>query len=582
MPTKISELPASVALDGTELVPVVQSSTTKRSTISAIWNYISPFLSASGGSDLIGFLAAGTGAVARVMQSKERDIVSVFDFMTAAQIADVQARTLLLDVTTAVQAALTAIGLTGGKLKAPAGSYSVSANLGLTSVTGVVISGDGMGATIIYDSRTDTAPYNPTGSYFGILSFINCTSCGIEDLTLHGAWVKTFVSSGNTGNGSRKGTYFSGTSPNCYTHRVEARNFRDEAIYADGNCAGWEVEDCYVPETNSNAINLNNGLITQSIGARIVNNYVAMTLGSPINVGGGGITVIGNLLSVGNTGQSAPQGVDIVTVVSAGRAVISDNIIFDSDTSSSSTNGIHIFGAADATDTAYYQITNNTLINILSDWRDGVSGGICINDADGAVTGTMVIRGNSIVGCGDTNANGRGIYISGSVSKVFIDGNTIRNKTGLHIDIGVKVDSTVAANAVVIGTNTFDNVSIPYQLNVASVEQLGTTASVAQVIAAVGNTILANADTAILSNTTGGSLTLTSAPTIADGVNGQKITLLNVGTQNIVIQDQGTLASSNLRLATAGVTLAPRQSVQLTYSTDVGDWVQSGLVVTVI
>ena len=51
------------------------------------------------------FTQSGTGAVTRTVQSKERDVVSVFDFMTAAQIADVQSGAPNLDHTAAIQAA---------------------------------------------------------------------------------------------------------------------------------------------------------------------------------------------------------------------------------------------------------------------------------------------------------------------------------------------------------------------------------------------------------------------------------------------------------------------------------------------
>jgi len=106
----------------------------------------------------------------------------------------------------------------------------------------------------------------------------------------------------------------------------------------------------------------------------------------------------------------------------------------------------------------------------------------------------------------------------------------------------------------------------------------------AQTISAAGNTItVGDADyLAPISNTTAGSITLTSAPTIADGTDGEEILLYNTGTQNVVIQDQGTLASSNLRLATATVTLAPRQSVRLVFLTAIGDWLQCGPLTAVI
>lgn len=85
-------------------------------------------LALSSGSSLIGFLQVGTGAVARTAQAKMRDIVSVFDFMTAAEIADVQARTNTLDVTASVLAAIAANGANKA-LRFPAGSYKITSTL---------------------------------------------------------------------------------------------------------------------------------------------------------------------------------------------------------------------------------------------------------------------------------------------------------------------------------------------------------------------------------------------------------------------------------------------------------------------
>jgi hypothetical protein len=91
---------------------------------------------------------------------------------------------------------------------------------------------------------------------------------------------------------------------------------------------------------------------------------------------------------------------------------------------------------------------------------------------------------------------------------------------------------------------------------------------------AVSCTVLLDADA---------SYTLTSAPTLANGYNGQKVHITNVDdTDTITIQDQGTLASSNLRLDAATVAIGPRDSLTLMYSTDVGDWVQITPVVTVV
>jgi len=80
----------------------------------------------------------------------------------------------------------------------------------------------------------------------------------------------------------------------------------------------------------------------------------------------------------------------------------------------------------------------------------------------------------------------------------------------------------------------------------------------------------------------GGDITLTSTPTIADGVNGQALRIVNVGTSSITLKDQGTLAGSNLRLTASTITLGPRDSIELMFSSDVGDWVQVGEVVNVL
>ena len=78
------------------------------------------------GASLIGYMQAGTGAVARSIQSKLRESVSVFDFMTAAEIADVIACTGLLDVGSACDKARDHVLTLGkkGKLLFPAGLYS--------------------------------------------------------------------------------------------------------------------------------------------------------------------------------------------------------------------------------------------------------------------------------------------------------------------------------------------------------------------------------------------------------------------------------------------------------------------------
>lgn len=82
-------------------------------------------------SNNITFLQTGTGAIERTVQDKERDTISVFDFMTPAQIADVRAGTLLVDVTAAINVAWVMLmaSPTGGRLIFPPGRYKTTSNL---------------------------------------------------------------------------------------------------------------------------------------------------------------------------------------------------------------------------------------------------------------------------------------------------------------------------------------------------------------------------------------------------------------------------------------------------------------------
>lgn len=86
-------------------------------------------LAASGGSNLVGFIASGTGAVARTEQGKLRERPSLLDFMTDAQRADVIGNLGVLDVTAAVQTALDAYV----DPDVPAGTYKLTSPLIVTS-----------------------------------------------------------------------------------------------------------------------------------------------------------------------------------------------------------------------------------------------------------------------------------------------------------------------------------------------------------------------------------------------------------------------------------------------------------------
>jgi hypothetical protein len=89
-------------------------------------------ISGPNGSALVSFLQAGVGAVQTELQSNARQWVSVFQYMSAADIADIQARTATRDVTAGWQAAIAANP--GRTLRVPAGRYKYSTRLDFFNV----------------------------------------------------------------------------------------------------------------------------------------------------------------------------------------------------------------------------------------------------------------------------------------------------------------------------------------------------------------------------------------------------------------------------------------------------------------
>lgn len=82
-------------------------------------------------ADNVTYDLSTTGSVERTVASKLSEWISVFDFMTSAQIIDVKSNAGTIDVTAAVQAALdAAAALAGGQtVYCPAGTYKISSTL---------------------------------------------------------------------------------------------------------------------------------------------------------------------------------------------------------------------------------------------------------------------------------------------------------------------------------------------------------------------------------------------------------------------------------------------------------------------
>lgn len=155
------------------------------------------------GAALVGFQQSGTGAVAQIVYDKLRQRVSVFDFMTTEQIADVQAKTALVDVTLALQAAIDFAETVGGcEMYCPHGIYRITntLNVGLLGFNSVQLVGDGPGLESGDGGSTAATIIQWWGATAGgskMLVQQGVTSWGMRGLALDGRYRPGYTNTAN-------------------------------------------------------------------------------------------------------------------------------------------------------------------------------------------------------------------------------------------------------------------------------------------------------------------------------------------------------------------------------------------------
>ncbi len=124
-----SELPAPVASRMIGFDPSGTALTTYPGTGTVPALLLDPGV--GNGTSLVTYKPPFANSVARTLTGRESDYMCVFDFMTAAQIADVTSRTAAMtDVITAMQAGINAAAAAGKRLYFPAGKYRLLATQG--------------------------------------------------------------------------------------------------------------------------------------------------------------------------------------------------------------------------------------------------------------------------------------------------------------------------------------------------------------------------------------------------------------------------------------------------------------------
>lgn len=205
-------------------------------TATALALQLADTTSASNSTSLLGWLRNLTGAVATTLKKLLGwQPPTLFEFMTNAQVADVQAGTLLVDVTAAVQAAFSSAAK---ELRAPAGSYLLTSKV--TRSTKLKLIGEGRDSSIFVPRGTfDAFEFNNADhsylAHFKIindqavasrsagagLSFIDSGQCSLEDILIQ----QTFDG------------IHSVTSPIMRGNRVDLEDMRGVCLRIDGGNA---------------------------------------------------------------------------------------------------------------------------------------------------------------------------------------------------------------------------------------------------------------------------------------------------------------------------------------------------------
>lgn len=390
-----------------------------------------PALSASSGSSLISFLQAGSGAVARTVQSKLRDTVSVLDFGATG------------NGTTDDAAAFANAAARGLPLRVPAGTYRIGSQV--TFPAGSYLIGDGIENTIIA-ADDDVSPFLWTEAS---LSDIN--GGGISGMTIkgNGAAVKLVTVNNIWGF-------------HAFACRIYGETSVFRGIEIQRQSFECKIDSCRITDVAEACIYLN------EISGAIPNGCMIVNCDLNNEDGGYGIYDEGsNTKILGNWFEcTAPAGATAV-VYSTGSPKITNNN-FSGSTDGSyviqlvATTGAQVLGNSIAvtggagvyTTGSYGSISNNTFAIDYATDVITVSGG-----ADNIVTDNTV---KLITGADYALTNV--INITGSAVGVNVC-NNVASFTGGSGGAGIGVTVENGCNAVKLIGNTIIGITKAFDIN---------------------------------------------------------------------------------------------------------------------
>lgn len=324
-------------------------------------------------SSAVTHVATGAGAVATTVQSKLRESVSVFDFMTAAQIADVQAGTALVDVTARLEVAIAVATIAKANLVFPPGTYKIvtpsnadgfQVDLGVMSIAA--------SGNVKIDCTALTTNYA-----MQVFSSLSYPESHYQNTT-HGMSGLSFVGGADAGvNGLL--VYHPTYTSNCQ-FKIESCSFYnfDINMYLEANA--WRVSfvNCSFLKGNTKNILFGNGA---NQGESIKFDHCIIADGGDFEVVGTGNQIYMYSTSLLNTrlwvtGNSNTINMYGGNLENPGSALAYQFIRIGNLAANNGTNTVNLFGVPITinpttwTDPLFYVLSNNSLNFVNTTWPD--------------------------------------------------------------------------------------------------------------------------------------------------------------------------------------------------------------------
>ena len=210
-------------------------------------------LAALGGSALVGYLPAGTGAVATTVQDKLRESVSVKDFGAVGD--------GVTDDTAAIQAAINANAASGGTILFPAGTYKITSSLTWYNA----VSANKPGISFIGEGRDSTIlkSYIANGPLLDIRGTKSFASGGSGSLFFNGGGIYGIQFDGTNATGTSDAIYVQGWQYaeiiDCYIYKLPRDGIRQwiDAGFpnADYSSSSINITDTWIWDCAGQGVN---------------------------------------------------------------------------------------------------------------------------------------------------------------------------------------------------------------------------------------------------------------------------------------------------------------------------------------